>query len=137
MNNHLKNPFGHEMGLAMTMGPKLKAEVERQLLNDLEIYHVFAGELRFDWSNSCIEGKCMNYLDGSLDCFSGIMIYDAADQLVCDGWMDFYYIEDRDQLIVYWDLLDIYIDGIEVEKKSDFEMPEHIKTKIKMISERD
>ncbi len=102
------------MGLAITMGPKLKIYVERQLLNDLNYYHKFTGKLRFDWSNSCVEGKCMDYLDGSLDRFSGIMVYKVEDQLVCDGWMDFMYVEDRDQLIVYWHFLDIFIDETKV-----------------------
>jgi len=123
----MKNPFGHDMGLAITMGPRLKTEVEKQLLKDLKHYHEFTGDLRFDWSNSCIEGKCMDYLDGSLDRFSGIEIYNAMDQLVCEGWMEFLYVEERDQMIVYWGLLDIYIDGTKVEKKSDVGMPEHIK----------
>ncbi|QNK58901.1 hypothetical protein [Paenibacillus sp. PAMC21692] len=123
----MDRPFGHEMGLAMTMGPRLKCEVERQLILDLNHYHPFSVELRFDWSYSCIEGKCMDYLDGSLDRFSSISVYDAEGEMVCDGWMDFLYVQENDQLIVYWEYLDIYIDETMVEAKTTTGVPEHIK----------
>ncbi|OUS68765.1 hypothetical protein B1748_32880 [Paenibacillus sp. MY03] len=119
--------FGHEMGFAMTMGPKLKREVERQLLLDLNHYHPFPDELRFDWSDSCTEGKCLNYLDGSLDCFSSIYVYNKEDEVVGDGWMDFLYVVEIDQLIVHWKFLVIYIDEAMVIAKSDVGVPEHIK----------
>ncbi|MCR8656711.1 hypothetical protein [Paenibacillus endoradicis] len=61
------------------MGPKLRKEVELQSVRDLSYYHIFNKEFRFDWSESCIEGKCMYYLDGSIDRFSGFTIFDAED----------------------------------------------------------
>ncbi|MFC5402952.1 hypothetical protein [Cohnella soli] len=123
----MENPFGHDMGLAISMGPNLKKEVERQLLNDLSYYYIFTGDTSFDWSESCIEGKYLKYMDGSLENFSGIAIYNAEGQLLANGWMDFIYKKDQDQLIIYWEFLDIYIDGIKVEVKTKVGVPEHIK----------
>ncbi|NIK76417.1 hypothetical protein FHS15_001542 [Paenibacillus castaneae] len=119
-------PNFHELGLSISMGPKLRNEVERQLVRDLNHYHIFSGELRFDWSESCIEGKCLNYLDGSLDRYSGIMLYNAEDVLVADGWMDFLYEEDTDLLFVYWHYLDIVIDGVGVRARFGGRVPQHI-----------
>ena len=57
----------------------------------LNHYHIFSGDLRFDWSDSCIEGKCLNYLDGSLDRYSGIMLYNAEND-VSSRWLDGFFI---------------------------------------------
>lgn len=124
----MNNPFGHEMGLASTMGPRLKAEVERQLLKDLKYYYEYSSELRFDWSNSCIEGKCMNYLDGSLDRFSEISIYDDKNEIVADGWMDFEFNEVTNRLIVYWRFIDIYLSQNNIRTIENDEMPKRLIT---------
>lgn len=123
---NLKSNY-HDMGLSASMGPQLRKEVERQLLRDLNYYHEFTEELSFDWSESCVEGKSLNYLDGSLDRFSGIAIINIDGQMVADGWMDFIYLNDNDQLIIYWDFLDVYIEGHKIKKKSNTGLPEHIK----------
>ncbi|GIP17487.1 hypothetical protein J40TS1_31290 [Paenibacillus montaniterrae] len=78
-------PNYHDMGLSSCMGEKLRKEVEGQLIRDLNHYF---------------------YLDGSLDNFSGILLFNKDDQLVADGWMDFVYIKEQNRLIVYWKFLD-------------------------------
>jgi hypothetical protein len=120
-------PDYHSMGLSICMGQELRREVEKQLLRDLFYYHSFSEELRFDWSESCIEGRYLKFMDGSLENFSGISVFNADDQLIADGWMDFIHLKETDQLVVYWEFLDIYIESIKVDVKSNVGMPEHIR----------
>ncbi|WP_442600734.1 hypothetical protein [Paenibacillus sp. KN14-4R] len=115
-----------DMGMAISMGPKLRKEVEMQLIKDLKRYQTINDELLFDWSASCVEGKCVSYRDGSIDRFSGIMIYNADDELVADGWMEFVYKIEADQLVIYWEYLSIYLNGEEVSLKSNKGIPKHI-----------
>ena len=77
--------------LSCCMGKKLRKEVERQLLIGLEQYNVSVDGLKFDWSESCIEGKCASYLDGSLENFSGIRLFNKNDEFFAEGWMNFIY----------------------------------------------
>ena len=121
-------PNYQDMGLSICMGQELRAEVKRQLIKDLNQYHLYTNELRFDWSDSCIEGKRLKYMDGSLENFSGIMLFNQDDQIVADGWMDFYYSKEQDRLIVYWEFLDIYIDDKVMEIKTKPGMPDYIKS---------
>jgi hypothetical protein len=90
-----------DIGFADSMGPKLKKLVEDMLIADLKHYHIDNEKLKFDWSQSCIEGKSTKYLDGSLDRYSGIAVFDNQDNLVADGWMEF--IHENDFFIVFWD----------------------------------
>ncbi|RKP55579.1 hypothetical protein D7Z26_10375 [Cohnella endophytica] len=129
-------PDYHDMGMSITMGNELRKFVEDQLVKDLFYYYKFTGELRFDWSDSCVEGEDLNYLDGSLDRYSGIMIFNANDEPVADGLMDFEYLMKSDQLIIFWVYLDIIVDGkrikaIEVEE----DLLKHIKELIKECTE--
>lgn len=39
-------PNFQDLGLSKSMGPKLRIEVERQLLSDLKNYHIFIDKLR-------------------------------------------------------------------------------------------
>ncbi|AKG36181.1 hypothetical protein [Paenibacillus durus] len=119
-------PNYKDMGLSTCMGQHLRKEVERQLIKDLNNYNSYLDDLRFDWSESCIEGKCLKYLDGLVENFSGIMIFNKEDRLVADGWMDFIYLKEKDRFVVYWDFLDIYIDGKEFNVKTNSGVPEHI-----------
>lgn len=110
-------------GYSQTMGPLLRAEVERQLLFDLENYYIFDGPLRFDWSETCMEGKHAEYLDGSLDNYSGISIMNDKMELVADGWMDFIL---TDKLIVYWEFIDSYTGNLSAKGKDEPGIPTHI-----------
>ena len=45
---------------------KCKLFSGRDILTDLGVYNVDITNLKFDWSDSCIEGKCTDHLDGSI-----------------------------------------------------------------------
>jgi hypothetical protein len=96
-------PNFKNLGFADTMGSKLKSEVENQLLSDLQFYKIGEDDLKFDWSESCIEGHAANVLDGAVENFSGISVFDHSDNLVADGWMEF--INEGDLFIVYWEFV--------------------------------
>jgi len=117
-----------DMGFGRSMGPKLKKLVEEHLAADLNYYHINNQHLKFDWSESCIEGKCTDFLDGSLDRYSGISVFDNNDKLIADGWMEF--VHEGSFLIVYWDMVTTYSgDNILADKKTPG-IPDHIWTKI-------
>jgi len=113
-------------GLSISMGKLLRKEVETQLINDLTKYGIDNNGLLFDWSDSCIEGRCANYLDSSVDCFSGIKLFDTNDNLIIDGWMDFISEKSHDIFIVYWDFLSIYENEKRVTIKETPGIPSHI-----------
>lgn len=52
------------MSYSSSIGPKLRAFVETQLLSDWKNYGVDRTDLKFHWSESCIEGHERDYLDG-------------------------------------------------------------------------
>jgi hypothetical protein len=110
-------------GFSQTMGPQLRHEVERQLLIDLKHYHNFENPLRFDWSESSIEGKDASYMDGSLEKYSGISVFNDKMELVADGWMDFIL---TDRFIVYWEFLDLYTSNTPAEGKDIPGIPTHV-----------
>lgn len=104
-----------QFSFADCMGIQLKAEVERQLIEDLKWYGIIQADYRFDWSDCCIEGHRTKYLDGEVENFSDIMIFNAKEELVADGWMEF--IHEDGQFIAYWKFLSVYLDGQEKELK--------------------
>lgn len=108
------------------MGKELRTEVERHLLADLKYYGINDNSLMFDWSESCIEGKCANYLDGSLDRYSGIKLFNNDNKFVAEGWMEFIYEKREGLFIVYWHFLDVMCDGNLVRAKEKPGMPDHI-----------
>lgn len=112
------------LSFADCMGIQLKSEVERQLLKDLKHYGIIQDEYKFDWSDCCIEGHRTNYLDSEVENFSSIMVFNADDELVANGWMEF--IHEDDVFIVYWEFLDIYQNGQEMSLKSECGIPLHI-----------
>ena len=116
------------MGFSSTMGPKLRALVEKQLLEDLKHYDLTDLNLKFDWSKSCIEGNDTVYLDGSLENYSGISLYNENDELVADGWMEFIHTESH--FIVYWDHL--LFRNHHPKEKVEFGIPNHIKEYLKL-----
>lgn len=119
-----------DLGLSISMGKLLRKEVESQLLVDLSEYGIEANGLLFDWSESCIEGYCAKYLDGSVDRFSGIKLFDTNDNLIVDGWMDFIFEESNSIFIVYWHFLSIYQNGIRIERKEVKDIPPHVIKKL-------
>jgi hypothetical protein len=73
------------LGLSTSMGPQLRTFVEKQLVDDLLFYSNELFQVKFDWSDSCIEGHGTEYLDGILDNCSGIGLFDVNDNFVADG----------------------------------------------------
>ncbi len=69
------------------MGLKLRQLVEKQLSNDLRNYKVVQKKLKFNWSESCIEGHDLDFLDGSVENFSDIAVYDNKDKLIAKRWI--------------------------------------------------
>jgi hypothetical protein len=95
-----------DLGLASPMGPQLRQLVEQQLLRDLRPYEIEPTGLKLDWSESCIEGHDAQYLDGCVENYSSISLYDAANKLVAEGWMEF--IQAGPFFMAYWEFLDAY-----------------------------
>ena len=111
------------------MGPKLRNLIEQQLLEDLLHYGFVNKELRFNWTAGCLEGKSAKYLDGSLENFSGIALYDdEQNALVAEGWMEF--ILAGDFFLVYWDNLTTWKNGERIASKEYFGIPPHVWKKI-------
>lgn len=84
-------PDHSNFSFADCMGVQLKSEVER-----------------FDWSDCCIEGHRTKYLDGAVENFSNIMVINANEELVADGWMEF--IHEDGLFIAYWEFLNEYLE---------------------------
>jgi hypothetical protein len=117
-------PNYKDLGLSSSMGPQLRTFVERQLLADLTNYGISSNNLKFDWSDSCIEGHDTTYLDGKLENFSGIALYDAENNLVAEGWMDF--IHEGDFFLAYWDYLSIWQVDKKIFDKNKPGIPDHV-----------
>jgi len=114
-------------GFSSPMGLKLRAYTEAQLYADLLIYYPECNAVKFDWSKSVVEGDTADYLDGSLENYSSIIIDDNDGNFIAEGWMDFVF--NGDVLIIYWDLLEFSKDLLALDKcfnKSEFGMPPHI-----------
>lgn len=63
-------------------------------------------------------------MDGSLENFSGIFLYDNNDNLVAEGWMDF--VHSGDFFIAYWKFLSVFEGGKEIVYKGEPGIPDHI-----------
>lgn len=90
-----------DTGTPAGMGSKLRTIIENQLLEDLRSYKIDKENLKFDWSNSASEGHKAEYLDGTVENFSGILVLDENGNIVADGWMEF--ILEPGFFLVYWD----------------------------------
>ncbi|WP_412564553.1 hypothetical protein [Thalassobius sp. MITS945101] len=94
-----------ELGSSDCMGPKLRAFVEEKLIADLNQYlpeqrTYQRTDIRFDWSECCVEGHRIRWLDGEIENFSGIAVLHKDNGLIAEGWMEF--IEAEDGLEVFW-----------------------------------
>lgn len=123
-------PNYKNLGFSNCMGNKLRMEVERQLNEDLTCYGITYDEYRYDWSESCIEGHRVAYLDGDVENFSGISVFNDNDEIVVDGWMEFIYEPHENIFIAYWEYLDKYQHGEEIEVKGNGGIPRHIFEKL-------
>jgi len=122
-------PDYNDYGLSRPMGEKLRKEIERQLAEDIKHYGIDRDGLKFDWSESTGEGHWQKDFDGYLENYSGISVFDEADVLVAEGWMDFIYEKQDNLLIAYWDILDISSNSRMVQVK-DFGVPDYILKKL-------
>jgi hypothetical protein len=121
-------PNFKDLGFADRMGPKLKSEVENQLIDDLKFYKITEDNLRFDWSESCIEGHVTNFLGGSVENFSGISVFNNSDNLVADGWMEF--LHENDLFVVYWEFVTTWDGNKKLKEKKEVGLPNHIWKKL-------
>ncbi|WP_404457922.1 hypothetical protein [Oceanobacillus kapialis] len=122
--------YSPELGFSDIMGPKLRLIVEQQLSDDLKEYGIIAKQYKFDWSESCIEGHETNYLDGRVENFSGINVFNENDEQIAEGWMEFIHEPQYDFFITYWEYLDVYRMEKEISIKENSGIPSHVYTKI-------
>lgn len=117
-------------GYSIIMGPKLRMLVEQQLCDDLKVYGIAGNQFKFDWSESCIEGHETAYLDGRVENFSGINVFNEKDEHIAEGWMEFIHEPACDFFITYWEFLDFIDSGKEINIKDNVGIPYHIYHKI-------
>jgi hypothetical protein len=116
------------LGFSDCMGPRLREFVESQLLLDLKYYtppgsQISASDICFDWSESCVEGHRTRWLDGEIENFSGIAVFDLRKRLVAEGWMQF--IETKAGLEIFWWFLRGGND-YGIRAKSSNQVPQHV-----------
>ncbi len=114
-----------DLGYTDRMGPKLRAEVERQLLHDFQQYdHQQRDHLTIDWSDTCPEGRPAHYLDGWLENWSDVWVVNAQKERIAWGWIDFIYVGEENPLFVFWHYLHFVEDEDDVVKTAG--IPQHI-----------
>ena len=118
------------LGFSIIMGPKLRMLVEQQLSDDLKAYGIIENQFKFDWSESCIEGHETAYLDGRVENFSGVNIFNEKDEHVAEGWMEFIHEPGYDFFVAYWEFLDVFELGREICIKDNAGIPLHVYNKI-------
>jgi len=102
-------------GFSCAMGPKLRELVETQLSNELNALLDTSIKFDFDWSESCIEGHDGEFLDGSLENYSGIKLTNKQVFIKADGWMEF--IQEGDFCLAYWDQITVWENNKELFSK--------------------
>lgn len=118
-----------DLGLSYPIKDKLRREVERQLSEDIRFYSVVNEILKFEWSESCFEGKSAYVLGSFIDRYSGVKVFNLNDEIIAEGWIDYIYEPDYNVFIVYWDELEAYDEGGLHEIKG-FGLPEHVYKKL-------
>jgi hypothetical protein len=114
------------LGYSDSMGPRLRAFVEEQLVADLRHYGVSRDDLTFDWSESCIEGHRMTHLDGAFENYSGVQVLGGGGEVVADGWMDFIEGGDGRPPVIFWNFLTLVEGGLGREVKNQPGLPQHV-----------
>jgi hypothetical protein len=115
-----------ELGYTEKMGPELRREVERQLLDDLGRYGVEIAGLKVDWSDTCPEGHTTAYLDGTLENWSGVLVRDPRGTILAEGWLEFIHGGGNNPLFVFWEYLTIYEGDMARKAKRHPGIPLHI-----------
>lgn len=103
------------------MGPVLRDVVETQLARDLRNYRIYNEHVKFDWSQSYGGGRSFAYLDGKVENFNRVIVFDQDNNLLADGCIDF--IANRFFFLAYWDLVTTWKNGDIVKEKKDHGMP--------------
>ena len=95
-----------DTGYTHHMGPRLRAEVERQLFKDFQRYaYKQSADLAIDWSDTCPEGHATAYLDGWLENWSDVWVVNAQGARIAWGWIDFIHGGGENPLFVFWQFL--------------------------------
>jgi len=114
-----------ELGYTEQMGPRLRAEVQRQLLKDFQrYYNESTHNLTIDWSDTCPEGHATIYLDGWLENWSEVKVVNSQGEIIASGWIDFIHGGGENPLFVFWYYLNIGESGSDVVKANG--IPTHI-----------
>lgn len=121
-------PLTAEPHVLGQMGAGLRAEVERQLLADLEHYRAGSATsgCTIDWSHPCQEGHCTDVLGGVLEEMSSVFVLDREGILVAEGWVDFVHGGATLPLHVFWLFLDLVEEAGRIRVKDDLAIPEHV-----------
>jgi hypothetical protein len=114
-----------DLGFAEHMGPQLRQLVERQLSQDLKFYEVDQDVVRFDWSDSCVEGHRTTFLDGEVQNVSGVAVFNSEENLIAEGWMEF--VHEEDFFLAYWQFVTTWdINGNTLKSKDANGIPHHV-----------
>lgn len=92
------------------MTTKLRAEMERQLLECASYYGITGDDLRIDWSEAVPENHAMFLWDDWIEDESEIGIVTAQGERIAGGWTKWFYGY-PDSLSVWWYLLYARTDG--------------------------
>ena len=125
MSTQNQNPDSRNLGNARWLDEELRRLIERQLAEDLRHYGIRNENLRFDWSESVMEGHCDTYQGKDVESFSEIRVFDAENRPVAEGWME--YVLHGDFFRAYWEFLDVFGQG---RKKDKPGIPPHVWKKI-------
>jgi hypothetical protein len=113
-------------GYTRHMGPRLRAEVERQLFKDFQRYaYEQSDDLAIDWSDTCPEGHATAYLDGWLENWSDVWVVNAQRERIAWGWIDFIHGGGENPLFVFWQFLQ-FGDNTEDVVRAHGGIPQHI-----------
>jgi hypothetical protein len=105
------------------MGPELLDHVERQLLDDLNHYGIATDGLRIDWLDPVQEGHRTDYLNGTLESMSDVIVRDGRGEPVLEGWIDFVHGAPDGPLFVFW----LFLRRRDAEAlKDDPNLPGHV-----------
>jgi hypothetical protein len=102
---------------------KLKEWMESQLITDLRHYQI-TETVVFDWTQSGGAGRKMRYMDGTLENFSRIIVFDQQGNLLADGCMEF--IVNNSRPVCYWDILTVWKNGHIIREKREQGIPSHL-----------
>jgi hypothetical protein len=129
--------MSEELGYEDSLGPTLRSEAEKQLLNDLHFYGIASDQCFIDWSEACPEGKIIEFLGGVLENWSEISVDNQDGEMIAFGWIDYLISDDNTSIFIYWKYLTaVHEDGRLEELKVDPSIPRHIVERMKKPEEQ-